>query len=660
MKHILTRQVHLDFHTSEYIPDVGKHFDRKDFQNALMTGHVNSITVFAKCHHGWCYYPTIHGKMHPNLKFDLTGAMIEAAHKIGVKAPVYITVGWSANDAKNHPEWLVRDKNGIPQGYNFDLHAKDEDPKPFVSWQLLCPIGTYANHVYTLTEEICNRYNGVDGFFYDIVFCNQECYCKSCLEGMIKAGLDPENAEDAKKYNIKKRTEFMKACTQIAKDANPHATLFFNGGANLYEKQWHNYHTHFEIEDLPTTWGGYDKMPLRTKFFHATGKDYLCMTGKFHTSWGEFGGYKTAASLRYECAAMLAFGAKCSVGDQMHPSGAMDIETYHLIGEAYKYVKDIEQYCIDTEETSRLGIWLSGDEKSDEGLVKILLEKQMDFIVVYQNDDLRQCDAIILPDCVTLNTETARKINDFIKNGGGLLFSGESGLEMGKNRFLIEAGIKYLSGPSFDNDYAVIGRDLNSGIVKSPVLFYEAGQIVDAGNTKILAQVKEPYFNRTYGHYCSHRNTPYRIESASHPAAVQNGKVIYLAHKVCKLYYEYGAQFHRDYFYNALERIYKEPILNIEMSSAARVRLARQPKEKRYILHLLYSSPLQRGNAIVIEDMPKILNVNVSIRMDEMVSKVTLYPNTELAFEIDNKYVKFIVPEVQCHAIVILDYHRKQ
>ena len=42
------RQVHLDFHTSEHIEDIGKKFDKKQFQTALKEGHINSITLFSK------------------------------------------------------------------------------------------------------------------------------------------------------------------------------------------------------------------------------------------------------------------------------------------------------------------------------------------------------------------------------------------------------------------------------------------------------------------------------------------------------------------------------------------------------------------------------------------------------------------------------------
>ena len=105
MRKLPARQVHLDFHTSPHIPGVGSRFDKAQFQAALKEGNVNSITVFAKCHHGYCYYPTRVGTQHPTMQpgFDLTGAMIEAAHEIGVAAPVYITAGWSALDAQRHP-----------------------------------------------------------------------------------------------------------------------------------------------------------------------------------------------------------------------------------------------------------------------------------------------------------------------------------------------------------------------------------------------------------------------------------------------------------------------------------------------------------------------------------------------------------------------------
>ena len=42
-----SRQVHLDFHTSEEIKEIGKNFSKEQFQEALRIGNINSINIFA-------------------------------------------------------------------------------------------------------------------------------------------------------------------------------------------------------------------------------------------------------------------------------------------------------------------------------------------------------------------------------------------------------------------------------------------------------------------------------------------------------------------------------------------------------------------------------------------------------------------------------------
>ena len=49
------RQIHLDFHTSPDIPDVGADWDPDHFAQTLTRARVNSVTLFATCHHGMSY-----------------------------------------------------------------------------------------------------------------------------------------------------------------------------------------------------------------------------------------------------------------------------------------------------------------------------------------------------------------------------------------------------------------------------------------------------------------------------------------------------------------------------------------------------------------------------------------------------------------------------
>jgi hypothetical protein len=49
------RQVHLDYHTSPDIEGIGAEFDAEEFASTLEKASVDSVTCFAKCHHGMLY-----------------------------------------------------------------------------------------------------------------------------------------------------------------------------------------------------------------------------------------------------------------------------------------------------------------------------------------------------------------------------------------------------------------------------------------------------------------------------------------------------------------------------------------------------------------------------------------------------------------------------
>ena len=130
-----------------------------------------------------------------------------------------------------------------------------------------------------------------------------------------------------------------------------------------------------------------------------------------------------------------------------------------------------------------------------------------------------------------------------------------------------------------------------------------------------------------------------------------------MAHNVCKSYLEHGAQYHRDYFINALKLLYPDPVLQVDMPSSGRIRFVRQPKENRYVLHLLYATPIQRGRTQVIEDLPPVYEVKVKLQISDPIRKVYLAPSGEsVNFTQSGGRVELVVPRVECHQIVVFDY----
>ena len=653
-----TRQTHLDFHTSPDIAGIGSRFSKENFQQALKLGNLDSITVFAKCHHGLCYYPTKVGTMHPHLDFDLTGAMVEAAHEIGVRAPIYITAGWSHADAIAHPEWRAVSKDGkfmTVRGLD-DSKAPDQ-PKSHGSWHTLClnDGGEYADHIYALTEEICRRYESIDGLFFDICIVNDVCYCESCKKGMGEMGMDWRQDSSAKEYFTIKRRAFMERCTDILRKYHPKGTIFFNsGGADPYKTPYHPFQSHFEMEDLPTAWGGYDKLPVRAKFFANSGKPYLGMTGKFHLSWGEFGGFKTKEALKYEVATMALYGAGASIGDHMHPDGEMEMETYKNIGYAYDYLKKISPFCYGGEPVVNLGIYCSGLSKVNAGLSNILLQNQMDFGIV-ANNRFSDFDTVIIPEEAVLDEEALAALRDYLDKGGKLLAVGDSLVRDGA--FLLDMGLTYVGSAEYDCDY-IKSRDADERVPDAPMLCNMPGHRTESRGAEVFAEFLTPYFSRTYGHFCGHKNTPHNKDSKRYPAIAKYKNVVYLSHPLASEYNQYGSLFHREYFLKALRLIYEGGAFKVSgIGSQGRVTMIHQPDRTRYCMNMTYAIPVKRGEAEIIEDIMPVYNVKVALTVPKSIKRVyNGVTNEELPFERRGNQISFILPELLCHASVVAEY----
>ena len=107
------RCVHLDFHTSELIEGIGAGFDAEEFKANLIKSGIDSITVFAKFHHGCFYYEDTKFFKHPHLCGSLLDTQVQACKEAGVSAKIYISAGYDEYIARQHPEWLERAEGGL-------------------------------------------------------------------------------------------------------------------------------------------------------------------------------------------------------------------------------------------------------------------------------------------------------------------------------------------------------------------------------------------------------------------------------------------------------------------------------------------------------------------------------------------------------------------
>jgi hypothetical protein len=661
------RQVHLDFHTSPHITDIGKEFNKAEWQEALRIGHVNSITCFSKCHHGWSYHPTKVGRMHPHLDFDLLRAQIEASKEIGVNVPVYISAGADNLMAYEHPEWREVSIEGKYQGWS----PQTNQP----GFKKMCFNTPYLDFLCDQISEVVQMFPECDGIFLDIVF-QGECCCKWCLDYMLRNGLDPDKPEHRLICAEASLEKYYQKATAAARCCNPNMPVFHNSGhVPKGKRDVLKYFSHLELESLPTGGWGYDHFPLSAKYAQHTGLDVLGMTGRFHTTWGEFGGYKHPNALRYECAAMLAFGAKCSIGDQLHPSGKMDMSTYRIIGMAYEEVEKKEPWCDNVTSVSDIAVLSSeaesGDRNPDTGAGRILLEEHFLFDLVDRQVDFSPYKMLILPDVIQIDPALKEKIEAFLAKGGKLFLTGKSGLWKNDFGFAFDLGVEFHGESPFQPDY-VETDVLAPSFVASPLVMYLRSQQIKPIECEVLAGIRKPYFNRTWKHFCSHQHAP-AADLSEYVAAVRKGSIVYLSHPVFSIYYALGAVAHREYVANALRYLLGEDItLKTNLPSMARVTLNEQAAERRYVLHLLYANRVARGASMrlseegfvrdssqieVVEELLPLRNVEIELLLPKSVKSVTLEPQGKpLPFEIRGTRLLLKIEEFTCHQMVVLNY----
>ncbi|CAI6066690.1 alpha-amylase family protein [Cohnella sp. JJ-181] len=652
------RQVHLDFHTSELIEGIGSSFSADQFQSMLKLGHVDSITVFSKCHHGWAYHPTTANEMHPQLAFDLLGAQIEAAHAIGVKTPVYLSAGLDEKLARTRPEWLVRRAD-----------EKTQWAPDFLSpgYHEFCMNTPYLDVLVAQIEEVVQHYDA-DGIFLDIVGV-RECYCQFCVRTAREAGVDPRDKTAMRPLRERAYLRYAERTNEAVHRHRPDLPVFHNGGhipQGRRDLAFLNTH-HLELESLPTGGWGYDHFPLSARYVQQLGRPFLGMTGKFHLSWGEFGGYKHPNALRYEAALSLANGAGCSVGDQLHPDGLMDEATYRLIGEAYKEVEEKEGCCegtVNVADIAVLGVEASGRHRgagdnvadADRGAVRMLLETNRLFDVVDMQSDWTAYPVLILPDRIPADAEIEAKLAAYVGQGGKVLATGESGLRPDGSGFAIDFGARWISAHPYRPDYLVPAGPFGPGEGASAVMYGE-GQRIEAAGGRVLGYRQNPYFNRDVFSFSSHLHTP-NDKRNREPGIVEHDAGVYIAWNVFGDYAEHGSLVLRQMVDYALSRLLAAPTLATALPAQGVTTLQSQPAQRRLVHHLLYASPVRRGrNVEIVEDLIPIRDVACAVRTDRPVRSVYLAPQmTELPFRSEAGSVAYTVPVVECHQMVVIQF----
>lgn len=677
------RQIHLDFHTSPDIEGIGNEFNAEEFASTLEKARVNSITCFARCHHGMMYYDSkaFPERVHPNLTDkNLVKEQIEACHQHGIRVPIYITVQWDHYTAQEHPEWLaVTGDGGISYAY-------EQSPYTAGFYANLCVNTPYREFLKAHTREVLEMLP-TDGLFFDIVK-PLDCSCTYCRIGMNAMGLDPARQENRMIYGQHVIDEFKRDMTNFVRRYNKGCSIFYNRGhIGTAHRPVVDAYTHFELESLPSGGWGYLHFPLTIRYARNLGLDCLAQTGKFHTSWGDFHSFKNKAALEFECYNMLALGAKCLIGDQLEPSGKLSKPVYEMIGQVYSEIEKKEPWCTDTKAVVEIGVFTPEEffgsitagrtslPPAILGIIRMLQENAYQFDVIDSKSEFSNYKVLVLPDNIPVTGEFAGKLKKYIADGGKVIASFESGLDAEKKEFaLCELGVrlkegrtiapdgKPASGRYFERhdfaDYILPKGEIAKGLTETEHAMYIKGLEVEAeAGSEVMAETILPYFNRTYRSFCSHRQAPSSGE-AGYAGIIKNNCCIYFAHPIFTQYNRNAPRWCKQLFTNALDILLPERILKHSGPSTVLTAINEQKTENRWILHMLHYIPERRSIDIdIIEDVIPIYNISLSIKVPKKVQEVICVPEgCKVDFSMEGNQVEFILPEVNGHQMVAIKF----
>lgn len=665
------RQVHLDFHTSPRIPDVGREFDANAFVRTLIEARVSSVTLFAKCHHGMSYYPTDIGVTHPSLGFDLLGAQIAACHAAGIRTPIYLSAGWDEWAADAHPEWQQVDGDGRAIG-----RGPLQTGTSFRTWRLLDFASPYADYLLGQTREILERYAPVDGLFFDIVAQSAGgCYGKYCRERMAAEGVEPADTARVATFAHGVIRDFMGRVRTLVAAHAPHATVFHNGRVKLDRDPLAGmrpelpYLTQVEVESIPTGLWGYNHFPLSAQHCQTLGVPILGMTGAFHLMWADFGGVKPEAALRYEAARILAAGGAISVGDQLHPRGTLEAIRYERIGAVYRHVEALEPWCAGAEAVPEIGVLLAehgeadffapvSGRDSDEGAMRMLMELHRPAQFLDRDADFAPYAALIAPDDLPFDAALAAKMERYLDGGGALLLTHRAGLTPDGDRFALDTGAVYEGESAEEPDYLVATEALGAPFTRYHQVLYERGSAVRAAGAAVLAWVGAPYFTRLRDRFTSHEHAPYDRTTAF-AAVAQHGQVIYCSSPLFRQYRHRAVPAYRDLVGRLLDRLAPARLVAApDLPTTAEVALLRQPAAgNRTMVHLIHAVPQRRGDALdLVEDVLPLHNVSVGIRAGRAVTRAHLAPQGDtLTPERRDGQTWVTVPVVRGHQVVVFE-----
>ncbi len=597
------RQIHLDFHTPDFVP-VGARFDVQRFYDTLAEAAVNSIVVFALCHHGNSYFNTTTGQRHPGLDFDFFGQLAEEAAKRDIQFLAYFSQNVNEVQARLHPEWAAL----LPDGRPVNSQILQDGSELFWTW--LCPNrgGLIDDFFLPHVQEVLEKYP-VDGVFVDMPgYLPNSCFCDACVRRMRDAGLDPQDMAAHSAFNAETNQQVARDLRTLMDRSQPGLRLEmgpFNAFGEAHKA--HGVLSEFYLESLAFQ-TGWQYFPLAARYFRNYGLPTVGVTGRFLKNWGDFGTTASPAQLKVCLGLHLLAGMSSCIGDHLPNDGVLDPGVYGVIGDAFRFIAPRQPYCVGMTPAKEAAVLVPQGVEANaatmdannpfnditdayKGACKMLTELHYQYELISCADALDGFRLLVVTNGF-FDRAFVERVAEFVARGGTLVVSG-----YGLNPIDADAreawqhllGVTGFARSEHAGEFYLL-TDLRAASDDLPAMHhYLHVPALDAtfrGDVEVLATSWRSATVRSRAHHYGHFHGPADHEAgpALGVAAIGAGRALLIGPQLFTAYLHTSYYAHRLLFRNLLEHFHPAELRVLRTDAPSVVELALGEKDGRLIL----------------------------------------------------------------------------
>jgi hypothetical protein len=594
------RKVHILYVSPQWVAARGERFDAQEYVRRLKDAGITVIQVYAKDHHGVCYYPCSLGLPYPR---DIMRELHEACREAGLRIMAYFSVCFDNYALGLFPEWRIATASG-------------EAPRSGAFFTA-CPNSGYREYALQQLRELA-RHSPWDGIWLDIIplawgttplwlLHNQyfPCYCLGCQRVFERRfgrrlPLTPSADDLAESFTfMTEATEsFLQEMYDTIRQVLPEAIITYNGAGAPGDP--------IDSADLVSIEGhapNYARQSLLARWGRVRSKPFEIMTAGAVTGWNGWD-LKPAATLELEMAIAAVQGGSMTVGLAPYPSGALEPGWFETYTSAYRAIEHLEPLVRATTGVYDVGLVVATKPRTApttwspmfqtaEAMHELLMQEHFLHGLVPEIAALEGYEVLILANHLSLSEAEAQLVRKYVAQGGHLLITGETGLvdEAGQRRqdfpLADVMGLHFEGKAQLRRTYVrVTDAQLRSDIPDMPLALDQSPIVVRLDGGEVLATFSPGEAELTDATTVLWGYPPPLMEETL-PLAVSHrfgaGRCLYLATDV--ITHGFASIWLRMLGRNAVRVLVPEPRIVLDAPPTVEVVLNHAPG--RHVLHLL-------------------------------------------------------------------------